>query len=393
MENTHPLTHPPASNPGLYSRFLALRTLEAVWRGTLEYDRALERHIERGALVSEEKAFARRLVVTTVRYRGAGEYLARTLLKRPLPETAQRLASLLALGLTQLLWMEIPAYAVVNTMVNLTKAVGQPRLAGLVNAVLKRASREGKTLLAASELPVVNTPQWLWDRWRAHYGKATARAIAYAHLQEPPLDVSCISAVARPNAPHRRSVSCRLSHPGAVTALPDYDKGTWWVQDVAATLPVHLLGDVREKTVLDLCAAPGGKNAQLATAGARVIAVDKSARRITRLQENLTRLRLAVEVVCADVFDLQGDRQAEAVLLDAPCSATGTLRRHPEVAWQRQEEDIARLADIQRKLLAHVASLVKPGGLLVYAVCSLEPEEGERQIERVQLIQSSSGLR
>ena len=217
------------------------------------------------------------------------------------------------------------------------------------------------------------------------------RAIAFAHLDEPPLHISFVSDEAKQGFCAQLGegegapvclppATLGLAHGGAVTHLPDYDRGTWWVQDVAASLPVRLFGEYKGKTMVDLCAAPGGKTAQLLSSGAQVIAVDKSPRRLTLLKDNLARLRLHAEVVCTDarVFTLQ--KKADAVLVDAPCSATGILRRHPDVAWQRTEVDIARLTTVQQQLIDHAATLLKPGGELVYAVCSLAEEEGEAQV-------------
>jgi 16S rRNA (cytosine967-C5)-methyltransferase len=162
---------------------------------------------------------------------------------------------------------------------------------------------------------------------------------------------------------------------GSVTQLPGFADGTWWVQDAAAALPARLLGDIRDKTVADLCAAPGGKTAQLAQAGARVVAVDRTDARLGRLRQNLARLNLTAETVVADATQWQAG-PFDAVLLDAPCSSTGTIRRHPDIPWLKREDDIATLTALQQSLLARAVELAKPGGLLVYCTCSLEPEEG-----------------
>jgi 16S rRNA (cytosine967-C5)-methyltransferase len=169
---------------------------------------------------------------------------------------------------------------------------------------------------------------------------------------------------------------------GSVTLLPGFAEGQWWVQDAAAALPGRLLGDVGGKTILDLCAAPGGKTAQLAHAGANVIALDRSPARMARLRDNLTRLSLRAETVVADACEWNGEKHGgfDGILLDAPCTATGTIRRHPDVAWLRQESDIAQLVSLQQRLLQKAVSLLKPSGMLIYCTCSLEPEEGEAAI-------------
>ena len=218
----------------------------------------------------------------------------------------------------------------------------------------------------------------------ATYGEETARAIAIAHGHEPPLDLT-VKSEAESWAQRLRgrvmpTGTVRTVTQGHVALLPGYHEGAWWVQDAAAALPARLFGDVAGKQVADLCAAPGGKTAQLAQAGARVTAVDRSANRLVRVRENLARLGLAAEMIAADVTEWQAG-PFDAVLVDAPCSSTGTIRRHPDVGWLKTEADIAQLVGLQHRLLDRAAALTKPGGTIVYCVCSLEPEEGEQQID------------
>lgn len=247
--------------------------------------------------------------------------------------------------------------------------------------MLRRVAREGAGLIAAQDAPRLNTPGWLWQSWSRTYGSATCRRIAEAHLEEPPLD---LTARADPSAVAERLGAELLStgtvrlrtREGPVTALPGFERGEWWVQDAAAALPVTLLGEVRGRHVIDLCAAPGGKTAQLAAGGALVTAVDRAPNRIARLRENLARLGLSAWTVIADATQWRPDEPADAVLLDAPCSATGTIRRHPDVAWIKRPEDVEALAALQRRLLTAAAEMVRPGGVLVYCACSLQPEEG-----------------
>jgi 16S rRNA (cytosine967-C5)-methyltransferase len=220
-------------------------------------------------------------------------------------------------------------------------------------------------------------------RWQSTYGREQAHAIAAANGREPALDLTVKS-----DPLHWASLlggtvlptgSVRIRAHGPVTRLPGYEQGAWWVQDAAAAIPARLLGDVRGKTVADLCAAPGGKTAQLAAGGARVVAVDRAEGRLGRLRHNLARLGLAVETVAADVLQWQAG-PFDAVLLDAPCSSTGTIRRHPDIPWLKRETDIATLAQLQRQLLERAVALTRPGGLLVFCTCSLEPEEGTELI-------------
>jgi 16S rRNA (cytosine967-C5)-methyltransferase len=250
--------------------------------------------------------------------------------------------------------------------------------------VLRRVTREGPELLRTLDAVPLDTPAWLFERWTRHFGETAARAIAVAHGHEPPLDLT-VKSDAESWAQRLRgrvlpTGSIRTDTGGLVALLPGYSEAAWWVQDAAAALPARLLRDVAGKQVADLCAAPGGKTLQLAHAGAKVTAVDRSANRLVRVRENLIRLGLHADMIAADVSEWHGG-PFDAVLVDAPCSSTGTIRRHPDVAWLKQEADIVQLTGLQRRLLDRAAALVKPGGQIVYCVCSLEPEEGEQQIE------------
>jgi 16S rRNA (cytosine967-C5)-methyltransferase len=255
--------------------------------------------------------------------------------------------------------------------------------AALVNAVLRRLAREGAARLAALDAVTLDTPPWLMARWIAAYGEATARAIAAANNREPALDLTVKSEAEmwaeRLGGRVLPTGSVRAIAHGAVTALPGFAEGAWWVQDAAAALPARLLGAIAGLRVADLCAAPGGKTAQLAAAGARVTAIDRAPARVQRLRENLDRLALSAEVVCAKVEEWEAE-PFDAVLLDAPCSSTGTIRRHPDVPWLKRPEDVVKLAAAQRRLIGRAAALTKPGGTLVYCTCSLEPEEGEQVV-------------
>jgi 16S rRNA (cytosine967-C5)-methyltransferase len=283
-------------------------------------------------------------------------------------------------------FLETPAHAAVNETVALAAARGAERYKGLVNAVLRRLAAEGRGRAATQDAPRLNTPEWLWRAWSAAYGEETARRIAEAHLAEPPLDISLAGDradwPARLDAEQLPTGSLRRRAGGLVTELPGYAEGAWWIQDAAAALPARLFGDVRGCHVIDLCAAPGGKTAQLATAGAHVSAVEQSKPRVARLRENLARLELKADLVAADAAAWRPAAPADAVLLDAPCSATGTIRRHPDLPWRKSAKDLPALAAAQQRLLANAAAMVKPGGRLVYAVCSLQPEEGPVVVAR-----------
>lgn len=286
--------------------------------------------------------------------------------------------------------MDVPDHAAVDLSVRLVQADRRAaKYAGLVNAVLRRCAREGATLLDDAAGQPLDIAPWLLKRWIDHYGEATARDIAAALGQEPSLDLTVKSDPAQwASRLHGEVLSTgtvRTVLHGSVTVLPGFAEGQWWVQDAAAALPARLLGDISGKAVADLCAAPGGKTAQLAHAGARVTAVDRSPARMNRLKDNMTRLQLTAETVVADAAEWQPADSGgfDGLLLDAPCTSTGTIRRHPDVGWLRSEADIAALSGLQARLLTRAGSLIKPGGTLVYCTCSLEPEEGEQVVERV----------
>lgn len=348
----------------------------------MERGRALEDALAEtpsfNALAGRDRAFARALVTAGLRRFGGVDAVLSEFLDRPLPDSAAHARALLHLGAAQLLVLGTPAHAAVGETVETANHMREARgFAKLMNAVLRKVATNGPAILA--ELPPgSDLPQWLFTRWRASYGEAAAQ-IAEALLIEPPLDISVKDDAAgwaeRLFGAVTPTGSVRLSEHAPVDSLAGFNDGSWWVQDAAAALPAKLLGDVRGRRVLDLCAAPGGKTLQLAAAGAHVTAVDKSEARLKRLRENLARTKLEAHVVCADALEFEAE-PFDAVLLDAPCTSTGTLRRHPDVAWLRRPTDVKALSDLQTQLVAAAAKLLKPGAPLVYAVCSLEPEEG-----------------
>lgn len=362
---------------GIAARRAALSMLESV----LDRDRGLDECTDAlTGLEPRDRGFARLTALTVLRRLGQLDVLTDLLMERPPQGRARRIRHVLRIGLAQLLFLDTPAHAAVDASVELTRQEGMGKLAGLVNAILRRAVREKAALVAQDAATRANTPAWLREDWEAQFGREVATAIADAHLQEPPTDLTCpgrADALASELGGVRIGQdTIRLTRAGDVTALPGYAEGTWWVQDAAAALPVQLLGDVAGRRVIDLCAAPGGKTAQLAAAGAAVTAVDRSKPRLARLSENLERLNLSATVVTADATQWQPSEPGDSVLLDAPCSATGTLRRHPEIAHRRGPGDVAKLADLQRRLAAASVAMLKPGGVLVAATCSLQRAEG-----------------
>lgn len=376
---------------GLPARNAAVALLDDVLEKGRPLDAAFAAHAAHGTLTSlsqRDRALARAIVATALRRKGQIDDVLSGLLERPIKGRRGSLASILLAAMAQLLFMESAGHAVVNLAVHQCKGDRRARhFAGLVNAVLRRVVKEGRERVEAQDAARLNTPDWLWQRWSVAYGGKAARRIAQSHLQEAALDITvkedAEAWAARLGGVVLPTGSVRLAGKGRIEALDGYEDGAWWVQDAAAALPVQLLGDVGGKRVADLCAAPGGKTAQLAQAGAHVVAVDSSGPRRARLADNLARLSLKAEIVGADATAWQPDTPFDAVLLDAPCTATGTIRRHPDIPHLKQAGDVETLAEVQAKLLVHAATLVKPGGMLVYCTCSLEPEEGEAQVERL----------
>lgn len=332
------------------------------------------------ALAGRDRAFARAMTTAALRRLGGLDAVLSQFLERPLPDSAAHGRALLRIGAAQILLMGTPPHAAVGETVAAANEMREARgFAKLINAVLRRVSERGADALAAQP-PGADLPAWLYTRWRAAYGADAAAAIAASLQEEPPLDLSIKGDAAewaeRLGGTLTPTGSVRLPAGVDVETLHGFGDGAWWVQDAAAAMPARLLGDVAGKNVLDLCAAPGGKTLQLAAAGATVTALDRSAERLERLRQNLTRTKLEAKVVAADALKVKIREPFDAVLLDAPCTSTGTLRRHPDVAWLRRPDDVRTLATLQSDLLTKAAEFVKPDGMLVYAVCSLEPEEG-----------------
>src|SRR6187397_1669803 len=365
----------PTEVPGLAARRIAADIIDNVLRRQRPLDLELEAHPGLPALADRDRGLVRMLTATVLRRLGTLRHLVGKFLERGLPADAPRVETALLIGAAQILFMDVPDHAAVDLSVRLVQADRRAaRYPGLINAVLRRVAQEGPALLAELDAAPLDTPDWLYQRWRRNFGDETARAIAVAHGREPPLDLT-VKSDAASWAPRLRgrvlpTGTVRTTTQGNVALLPGYAEGAWWVQDAAATLPVRLLGDISGKRVADLCAAPGGKTMQLAYAGAQVTAVDRSETRLERLRDNLARVGLQAETVAADATEWKAE-PFDAVLLDAPCSSTGTIRRHPDVPWIKREADITGLTSLQQRLLDRAAALVKPGGTLIYCVCSM----------------------
>ena len=381
-------TREQAAQLGLPARRAAVEVLAAVIAKKQSLDDILGRSLNSGGMLDlpvRDRAFTRAIVGASLRRRGQIDAVLARFLERGMPPKSGSLYEILLSGAAQLLFLKAPPHAVIDLAVRLAQYDPKAaRFDKLVNAVLRKVATEGEAIANSLDAARINTPDWLWTRWVAHWGEERTRAFTTMQLVEAPLDLTVKS-----DPQHWAELmegrvlpsgSVRLQPKGRIEALPGYDAGEWWVQDVAAALPARLLGDIAGLRVADLCAAPGGKTAQLVQAGASVVAVDSSIHRLELLKQNLSRLGLEASVVASDAAQWQPDERFDAVLLDAPCSSTGTIRRHPDIPYLKTAKDIEILAGLQARLLDRAASLLRPGGRLVYSTCSLEPEEGEAQI-------------
>lgn len=372
--------------PGLPARQAATRLLAAVIEAKTPLDGmtdAQHGHPLYRALDERDRGLVRAILVSALRHRNTISAMIAERLDRPLPGNAHTLTHVLHVALAQMMFLDVPDSAAVDLAVEQAKADPRTqRFAALVNAVLRGAGRAKDEALPRLLAATRDAPDWFVRRMDKAYGAQTTAAILAAHRLESPVDFTVkadpagwaerLGGVVLPTGSVRIG---RLDR--AVTELPGYAEGEWWVQDAAAALPARLMGDVAGMRVADLCAAPGGKTAQLVLAGARVTAVEISANRLKRLTGNLARLKLDAELVAADLATYRPDAPFDAILLDAPCSSTGTVRRHPDVLWTKTEADVAKLAEVQRGLLTHAVRLLRPGGRLVFSNCSLDPQEGE----------------
>ncbi|WP_062209322.1 RsmB/NOP family class I SAM-dependent RNA methyltransferase [Aureimonas sp. AU12] len=375
--------------PGLAARRAASRLLAAVIDTKTSADGLTDRrhgHADFLKLDTRDQGLVKAILLTSLRHRGTITAIVEACLDRPLPGKAASLRHILHTGAAQVLFLDVPDSAAVDLAVAQAASDSRTeRFASLVNAILRRIGREKEAMLARFDDPQLDCPDWLFERLVAGYGMEQALAIAQMHRLPAPLDITAKGDPAEVAAQLGGTVlpfgTVRLGGgEGAVSEMPGFTEGTWWVQDAAASLPARLFGDIAGLRVADLCAAPGGKTAQLAAMGAKVTALDISASRMRRLRENLGRLGLEAEFTVTDLAGFEPAEPFDGVLLDAPCSSTGTIRRHPDVAYTKDPGEIAKLAGVQARMLASAADLVKPGGLLVFSNCSLDREEGEEMV-------------
>jgi len=382
-DKTDPKSAPPTdAKSGLASRHAAYEILRSVGSG---------RHLDDALRLADDqpqrdRAFVRMLVTTAFRRRGQiDSILDQVLTKRP-GGRSQDAIEILRLGVAQLLFLDTEPHAAVDSTVELMRGLGFDRLTGLANAVMRRVSREGGELLDRTSIDD-NLPPWIRDSWCHAYGEERTRRTTELAMRPPQLDITpardADSWARRLNGTLIDNRTVRRAFDGDPTQLDGFADGAWWIQDAAAALPASLFGALHGKRVIDLCAAPGGKTAQLIAAGAHVTAVDTSERRLRVLRRNLKRLGMDATCVQADGRKFSPAEQVDAVLIDAPCSATGTLRRRPDVLMHRTPDDVATLTGTQRELLEAASTWIKPGGCLIYATCSLQHDEGEDVIDGV----------
>ena len=369
---------------GLPARQAAYRILNEIFYKNKNLDEAMAQSQILETLQGRDKAFVRLLVSLVLKRAREMDSILEKLLRDPIAMLKPpQLINIFRLGIAQYLYLKTPAHAAVNTSVELAEAERIVHHKSLVNAVMRRLTREETAMLPDREAGRMNTPAWLWNAWMNDYGVETALDIVAANLGEGAIDFSVknnpeewaqkLEATLLPTGSLRRDGG------GFIPDLPGFVEGAWWIQNAAAAIPAKLFGDLKGKTVIDLCAAPGGKTAQLAAMGANVIALDRSAERVRRLTENMERLNLKVETVVADGAVWQPAELVDAVLLDAPCTATGTIRHQPDVLWLKEPKDEEKLAALQKRLLENAAFMLKPGGVLIYCTCSLQKTEGENQ--------------
>jgi len=378
-------------NDGLNPRRAAARAYIEIMKHHRTLESALEAAPGFKQMEARDRAFAWAITAASLRRAGQTDAVLANFLSKPLAETSNMAQALLMTGATQLLWMGVPAHAVVSSTVNLAgETTETQRLKGLINAVLRKTASEGAGL-ASKTAPQSNLPDWMRATWRKAYGPGQLSRIADAHLKTPPLDITVknpkerekwaseLDARILPNGTLRRD------EVGDITVLPGFAEGAWWAQDAAAAIPATLIKAKKGDHVVDLCAAPGGKTMQLASTGARVTAIDISTKRLERVQQNLDRTGLEAKIRATDARGWTPKRLVDAVLLDAPCTATGTLRRHPEAAWIKKASDMKGLRELQKALIKSAVKMLKPEGKLVLCTCSLQPEEGEELARNIRL--------
>lgn len=385
MDNT-----PPSKASGVSSRVAAARVLAAVFEQKLTLDEALDKIGAKQRLSDQDRRLVHAISGFVFRNLKTIDRAILTVMNRKRAASPVLLHQLLRVGVAQILYMDVAVHGAVHATVSAAGSLHLGRQKSLVNAVLRSVQRQMDTWTTSGESALRMLPEWLQTRWIRHYGEEEAERLAASMRQEAPVDITLKDPKVSLEEMHELKAdilctgSLRVRHgTGHVTSWPLYEEGAWWVQDLAAFLPINMLDDVAGKSVLDMCAAPGGKTMQLAAKGAKVTALDVSASRLQRVNENLSRVSLAqnVQTVVADALSWQPESCFDVVVCDAPCTSTGTLRRHPELPWNHEENLLDKTIASQRAMLRRASKMLQSAGRILYCTCSMEPEEGENQVE------------
>ena len=372
------------NNDGAYTRKKAIEILVKILENNKPLDNAFEESTKKNShfskLINEDKSFCRLLISTTLRNLISIDYLLTKFLSKPLNKTPLKVLMILRINVAQSFFLKTPDHAVVNTAVELCGKKWKGLVNGVSREILRNKDKAKKYLNESDKVP-----NWLLRRWKRDWGK-NYDEIVTGHLNlNPPIDLYVKNNtnywVKKLNGKKLGNNSIRLFTPGLISNLEGYEQGEWWIQDYSSQIPVSLLEIQNNDDVLDLCAAPGGKTAQLISLGAKVTSIDNNKKRLFRLEQNLKRLDYKAIVKNKDIRNFSTQKTWSKIILDAPCSSTGTLRKNPEIMHQKKESDIISLSKLQSDLLDTAWDLLKEGGTLLYCTCSLEKEEGEHQIE------------
>lgn len=382
--------HNAQKNTGVASRVAAARIMASVFEQKHTLDEALEKIGAKQRLSDQDRRLVHAISGFVFRNLKTIDRAILTVMNRKRAASPVLLHQLLRVGVAQILYMDVAVHGAVHATVSATGSLHLGRQKNLVNAVLRSVQRQKEVLLSTPSSALDMLPEWLQKRWIQSYGEEGALKLSAQMRQEAPIDITLKDAqaslewaqVLRAESISPGSLRVRQGV-GHITSWPLYEEGAWWVQDLAASLPINMLEDVAGKSVLDMCAAPGGKTMQLAARGAKVTALDVSASRMQRVTENLARVRLEhqVQTVVADAVSWSPESRFDVIVCDAPCTSTGTLRRHPELPWNHEEKLLEKTTASQRAMLKRASKMLQPGGHILYCTCSMEPEEGENQVE------------
>ena len=372
------------NNDGAYTRKKAIEILVKILENNKPLDNAFEESTKKSShfskLINEDKSFCRLIISTTLRNLISIDYLLTKFLSKPLNKTPLKVLMILRINVAQSFFLKTPDHAVVNTSVELSGKKWKGLVNGVSREILRNKDKAKKYLNESDKVP-----NWLLKRWKRDWSK-NYKDIFKGHLNlNPPIDLYVKNNAnywARKLNGKKLGNNCvRLFTPGLITNLEGYELGEWWIQDYSSQIPVNLLEIQNNDDVLDLCAAPGGKTAQLISLGAKVTSIDNNKKRLFRLEQNLKRLNYKAIIRNTDIRNFSTQKTWSKIILDAPCSSTGTLRKNPEIMYQKKESDIVALSKLQSDLLDTAWDLLKEDGILIYCTCSLEKEEGENQIE------------